>query len=78
MYVIPEEARIEKIENTNETHIIITAQAAKYEQLGYFKAKIKSEGILTNVTSSAGDKSGGVVTIKIEGDLPWKKYYYQY
>ena len=70
MYVIPEEAKISKIENTNDTHIIITAQAEKYEQLGYFKAKLKSEGILTNVTSSAGDKSGGVITIKIEGDLP--------
>ena len=70
MYVIPEEARISRIENTSDTHIVITAQAEKYEQLGYFKAKLKSEGILTNVTSSAGDKSGGVITIKIEGDLP--------
>ena len=70
MYIIPEDARIGEIENTKDKHIVITAQAVRYEQLGYLKAKIKSEGILTNVTSSGGDKSDGIITIKIEGDLP--------
>ena len=75
MYNIPEDARINKIENTEDRHIVIYAQAVKYEQLGYFKARIKSEGILNNVTSTGGTKSGEIITIKIEGDLPWKKLY---
>lgn len=70
MYVIPENSRIDSIQNTSENHILINAQSTKYEQLGYFKSKIELDGILTNVTSSAGTKNNGVVTITIEGDLP--------
>ena len=70
MYNIPEDARISRIENTEGNHIVIRAQATRYEQLGFFKAKIKSEQILTNVTSTGGDKEDGIITIKIEGDLP--------
>ena len=34
------------------------------------KAKIKTDVILTNVISTAGQKDNSVVTVKIEGDLP--------
>lgn len=69
MYVIPEQVRMSSIEQ-NDEHVVIYAQSDKYEQLGYYKAKIKSDGILLNVTSSGGVKENDIVTIKIEGDLP--------
>ena len=70
MFVIPEEVQITSIENTTEKHVVINAQAAKYEQLGYFKAKLKTEAILTNVVSDSGVKDGSIVKVTIEGDLP--------
>ena len=70
MSIIPENVQLISIENVNDTHIIITAKSNKYEQLGYFKAKLKTDVILTNVTSSAGQKENDVVIVKIEGDLP--------
>lgn len=70
MYIVPENVQITSIANTSGRHIEILAQSDKYEQLGYLKARIKSEVMLTNVISTAGQKDGGVVTVKIEGDLP--------
>ena len=70
MSVIPENVQLTSIQNTTGTHIEINAQSDKYEQLGYFIAKIKSDVILNNVVSTSGQKSDGVVTVKIEGDLP--------
>lgn len=70
MSVIPENVQLTSIENTSNTHIIINAQSNKYEQLGYLKAKIKADVILTNVISTAGQKDNNIVTVKIEGDLP--------
>lgn len=70
MSIIPESVQLTSIENTSGTHIVINAQSNKYEQLGYLKAKIKSDVILTNAISTAGQKDNGVVTVKIEGDLP--------
>ena len=70
MSVIPENVQLTSIENTENKHVVINAQSNKYEQLGYLKAKIKSDVILTNVISTAGTKDGGVVTVTIEGDLP--------
>ena len=70
MSVIPENVQLTSIENTSNTHIVINAQSNKYEQLGYLKAKIKEDVILTNVISTAGQKDNNVVTVKIEGDLP--------
>jgi Tfp pilus assembly protein PilN len=70
MSVIPENVQLTSIENTSNTHIVIQAQSNKYEQLGYLKAKIKTDVILTNVISTAGQKDNNVVTVKIEGDLP--------
>lgn len=70
MSIVPENVQLTSIENTSNTHIIINAQSNKYEQLGYLKAKIKTDVILTNVISTAGQKDNNIVTVKIEGDLP--------
>lgn len=70
MFIIPESVQITGIQNTSGTHIVINAQSDKYEQLGMFKAKIETGNYLTNVISTAGQKDGSVVTVKIEGDLP--------
>ena len=72
MHSIPQGVQITSIENTNSKHIIIQAQSEKYEQLGYFKAIIKTQGILSpdTVKSSNGERSGEVVKVTIEGDLP--------
>lgn len=70
MSVVPENVQLTSIENTNGMHIIINAQSNKYEQLGYLVAKMKTDVILTNVISTAGQKDNNVVSIKIEGDLP--------
>lgn len=72
MYIIPEDVQITEIENPTGTHIVIKAQSKKYEQLGYFKAKIKEDNILkkNTVVSSQGEVQGEFVKIVIEGDLP--------
>ena len=70
MTIIPENVQLTKIENTTNTHIVITAQSNKYEQLGYLKAKIATEVILNDVISTAGQRDGNAITVKIEGDLP--------
>lgn len=70
MFTIPEKVQITSIENTRGTHIVIQAQAVDYDQLGYFKAKLKTDNILTNVVSSSGVKQDGIVRVTIEGELP--------
>ena len=77
VYIIPKSVQLTKIDNTEITvdgetkqHITITAQSKKYEQLAYFKAKIKNNGYLKNVTSTEGTKESDFVVVTIEGDLP--------
>ena len=70
MYIIPEGVQLTSIQNTTGKKIAIIAQASDYDQLGYFIAKIKVDGILENVVSSSSQKSGDVVTVTIEGELP--------
>lgn len=70
MSIVPENVQLTSIENTTGNHVVIDAQSNKYEQLGYLKAKIKTDIILTNVVSTAGQKDNGIVTVRIEGDLP--------
>lgn len=70
MWSIPKEVQITSIENTSGTHIVIKAQSETYQQLGYLKAKIKEDGILTNVVSDSSQKQDGVVKVTIEGELP--------
>lgn len=69
MFVIPKNVQLTSIQNTEGTHIVINAEAKQYEQLGYFKAILKTENILTNVTSDSAVKENGVVKVKIEGDI---------
>ena len=70
MHIIPEGVQLTSIQNTTSKKMLIVAQANDYDQLGYFIAKIKVEGILNNVVSSSSQKSGDVVSVSIEGDLP--------
>lgn len=72
MYIIPKEVQLTSVENTTGSHIVINAQAERYEQLGYFKVKIANENILKadTVVSTMGTKDGDMVKIVIEGDLP--------
>ena len=77
--VIPQNVQITEIENAGEKQnknaetkqkIIIRAQSKYYDELGYFKAKIKEDTILDEVTSSQAQKEGDFVKIVIEGLLP--------
>lgn len=70
MYIMPTGVQITSIQNTSATHIEIQAQSNKYEQLGFLVTNMQLEPVLTNVISTAGQKANGVITIKIEGDLP--------
>ena len=70
MSTIPQGVQITDIQNTTGKKIVIRAQANQYEQLGYFKAKLKDDNILDNVVSSPGQKDGDLVKVTIEGDLP--------
>ena len=70
MYATPKDVQITSIQNTTSKHIKIEAQSEKYEQLGYFKGKIKNEPLLLNVISDQGVKNGDIVKTTIEGDLP--------
>ena len=76
MYVIPKEVVLTSIENPNARKIVINAQSEKYEQLAYFKALLKSKGVLepSSVVSSEATKEGSTVKIVIEGELPWKTF----
>lgn len=76
VYTIPKEVKITDIttsDNSDGTrHVVIKCESSKYEQIAYFKAKIKNDGILDNVQSGYGDKQNNKTTIvaTIEGDLP--------
>ena len=70
MFIIPQKVQIISIENTEDKHIVIEAVSEKYEQLGYFVAAMKNDGMLVNIQSTSGTKSDSLVQITIEGDLP--------
>ncbi len=69
MYVIPKNVKLTSIQNTQGTHVVINAEAEQYEQLGYFKAILKTENILANVVSDSAVKENGIVKVTIEGDM---------
>ncbi len=71
MFNIPKEVKLTSIENTTGKVVKIEAQSKEYEQLGYFIAKIKNEGILTDVTATSGERQGEFILITIEGNLPY-------
>ncbi len=69
---MPEDVQITSIENTSGRKIKIVAQSTEYDQIGFFKAKIKTDNILVadTVQSTAPQKNNGVITVEIEGELP--------
>ena len=70
MSTIPNKVQLTSIQNTSDKNMTIKAQSSDYDQLGYFIAKLKTQKILKNVVSSSGIKSGGIVDVTIEGELP--------
>ena len=71
MYAIPKEVQLTNLKNTSGKVIQIEAQSDRYQYLGFFIAKIKNDGILTEVTSTEGTKAGGIIKITITGKLPY-------
>lgn len=76
VYIIPDKVTLLKIDNTEvvsgETtiqHITMQAQSSIYEQLAYFKAKLKNANVLDNIVSTEGQNDGTNIKITIEGDL---------
>ena len=69
MFIIPQKVQLISIENTQSNHIVIVAVAEQYEQLAYFVAAIKSDGMFENIQSTTGTKSDSLIQITIEGDL---------
>lgn len=72
MTVIPKGVQLESIHNTTDTHIVIVAKSSSYEETAYFKAKLKTEGILENVVSDTGTITNNYLKVTIEGELPWE------
>ena len=72
MNVIPKGVTITSIENTTDSHIVINAQSADYDLLGFFKGRLIVDSILSpsTIVSTSGVKQNGVVKVVIEGDLP--------
>ena len=70
MTVIPKNVQLSSIENTSGTHVVINAKSAQYEQIAFFKTKLKTESILKNVVSDTGRMEGGYLSVTIEGELP--------
>ncbi len=71
MFNIPKEVQLLSIQNSSGKKITMRAQSKEYEQLGYFIAKIKNEGILTDVTATSGERQGDFILVTIEGNLPY-------
>ena len=55
---MPEGVQITSIKNTSDRHIEIIAKSRDYNQLGFFKAKLKTDTILNNVVSTASHEMG--------------------
>lgn len=72
MFAIPKEVQILSIQNSNQKHIVIEAQAKEYQYLGYLKSELQNRAILINVTSTSGTReSNGMIKVTIQGDLPY-------
>ncbi|MBP3596636.1 MAG: hypothetical protein J6J60_04460 [Clostridia bacterium] len=78
--VMPIDVTMLSLKNTEGRHIVIEVVAPDYDQIGFFKALISTNGILRNVKSSSGEKIKGYVEspsgedeewvyVTIEGDL---------
>ncbi len=76
VYSIPQLVELVSIDNTEITdgenikqHIVLSVKSEKYEQLAYFKAKLKNANVLEDIASTEGQKSGNDIIISIEGNL---------
>lgn len=78
--IMPVDVMMLSLKNTESRHIVIEVVAPDYDQIGFFKALISTNGILRNVKSSSGEKVKGFVEnpsgedeewiyVTIEGDL---------
>ena len=70
MSVIPKGVKVTSIENNVDGKIIINAEAQNYDDLGYFKATLKTKNILKNISSDSSLKVDNIVKVTIEGELP--------
>lgn len=70
MTIIPTNVQLISIENTTDTHIVIKAKTNNYEEISFFKTKLKTDGILENVVSDTGTTASSYLTVTIEGELP--------
>ena len=70
MYRIPAGVQVTSIENTNSRHIKIGTQSLDYDQLGFFLARIREQGILLKVQSNTGVMQNGLIKMTIEGEMP--------
>ncbi len=70
MSVIPKEVKLTSIENNVDGKIVINAESQNYDDLGYFKAILKTNNILKNVSSDSSVKLDNIVKVTIEGELP--------
>lgn len=71
MNTIPQGVQLISIENTSGKKIVIQARAEKYDQLAYFNAVLREEGILNNGEISKSENVDNVITVIIKGDLPY-------
>lgn len=72
-HLIPVRVKVIDIKE-NKSHITLTVESARYEQLGYFVGLLENEGVLMKIKTSTSQKEGSVVKLVIEGDLPWEKF----
>ena len=74
MVTMPTGVELVSIENTTERNIVIKARATEYQQIAFFKTKLKTEGILENIVSDTGvtevKNKKIYINITIEGELP--------
>lgn len=68
-HLIPVRVRVTDIKE-DKSHITLTLESEKYEQLGYFVGLLENEGILMKIKTSTSQKEGSIVKIVVEGDLP--------
>lgn len=69
MSFIPKDVQLINISSNDNKYVTITASADEYEDLGYFFAQIKLEGILNNAKITRVN-NGEITFIEIGGDLP--------
>ena len=67
--IIPQNVRLINISSNDNKKITITASSNEYEDLGYFFAQLKLEGVINNAKINKVN-NGETTTIEIGGDMP--------